>query len=124
MKFKIIYHVGDRLRIDTKLIPGKLSIDKEIISISGQTPLEIKLSTLKKIELFRLHGLGSIIEINNQEKRIFITIPHLSIAGFHTKSNLIKTVNIFKTIENYNQHQKKTNHLINADEKYFCNKFE
>ena len=121
MKFKIIYHVGNEENFDTKFMTGKLSVNQEMLSISGPSPVDIKLSTFKSLEIFRIHGLGSTIEISIQEKKIFITIPHINIAGFYTKSNVIKTVKLFNLINKHYKFKNKANKTINADGKYFCN---
>lgn len=115
MKFKVIYHVGKKIQNDTKLMSGKLSINQEKINISGAAPLEVELSTCKTIELFRLHGIGNMIEISCPEKRIFVTIPRLYIAGLFIKIHTIKTAKLYKKLKKCRDHYKKQSKAINTD---------
>ncbi len=116
MKFKVNYHVGSRIETDTKLKSGTLSIDREKIYISGSTPLEIKLSSCKKVEMFRLHGLGEMMEISCKGKKIFLTVVRINIANIFININILKTVKLHNKIKKYIDTNNKPFRTISEEE--------
>ena len=120
MKYKVCYHIGESLRIDTKLIPGKLSVNAQSIHIAGPDPLEVDLAACQTIEIFRQPGLGNIIEISGPETRVFVTISHFNLAGLFLKIDPRKTVKLFHQIKKITDlHQQS-----NLEETHLCDNFK
>ena len=72
-RYKVFFHRGEELGLKTKVQKGKAWLDDDGLHVedpSGPLPL-IPKSALLSAELFRLHGLASVIRVDHRGGRLF-----------------------------------------------------
>jgi hypothetical protein len=90
--YKVFFHAGDDLGIKTKVDRGTATLDDSILSLDGPNGLRIALRDIHAVKLFRLHGLGRVIQIDHAAGRLFVSAIRFMIGQF-------ATINFFKTGE-------------------------
>ena len=106
MKYKIIYHVGNELTIKTKADSGYLVFNESSIFISGTSTLEVPYTSMIKIEMFRLHGLGRMIKLVCADCTIFFAVIRLNIFGYFVFIDFLKTGRLYEAINDAMQQAK------------------
>jgi hypothetical protein len=88
--YKVFFHSGDELGLKTRVKKGKAMLDESALHLEGPDGLSIPLSEISAVKLFRLHGLGRVIQIDHQGGRLFVSVIRLMIGQF-------AIINFFKT---------------------------
>jgi len=102
-KYKIIYHIGDKPTLKTKIKRGFIFIDdNDIILHSNTENFDIKLNAVDNVALFMLNGLGSILEIREKETIIFLSVSRLCIGNQFAIINRSGTRKLKSEIERIN----------------------
>ena len=98
--YKVFFHRVDELGLKTKVQKGRAWVDDDGLHIEGPAgalPL-IPKSSLLSAELFRLHGLCSVIRLDYQGGRLFLSVIRFLIGGQLVLVNYFKTVELHKTL--------------------------
>jgi hypothetical protein len=90
MKYKVFFYFGDELTIKTKVSRGYAWLDDSGLHIEGPGGIDIPSGDLQHAELFRLHGLGRVIQIEYRHGRLFLSVIRFMIGQFAT-INFLKT---------------------------------
>ncbi len=100
MRHKVIFHRGEELGLKTRVQKGKAWLADEGLHIEGPDGLLpiIPNSSLLSIELFRLHGLASVIRVDYQGGRLFLSVIRFLIGGQLMLVNYYKTVELQKAL--------------------------
>jgi hypothetical protein len=93
MRYKVVYHPGPTIDLKTKVSSGVLSLAGGNMAIEGKVPVSIPVDKIRAAELFRLHGLGTMIKVIHDGGTLFVTVPRFSLFG------LFMLINYFKTKE-------------------------
>ena len=105
-KYKIIYHIGDKPTLKTKVKKGFIFInDNEIVLRSKTENLDMRLNKIHSVSLFMLNGLGSMLEIQQEEMVVFLSVSRLCIAGQFAIINRFGTRKLKTEIERINSLQ-------------------
>ncbi len=92
-RFKVFFHDGDMLGLKTRVLKGEAWIDDSGLNVksspSGSSIL-IPKRDLIKVDMFRLHGLGRVIQIDHRTGRLFLSVVRLMIGQF-------ALINFFRT---------------------------
>jgi hypothetical protein len=92
--YRVIYHAGDTLDLRTKALEGRATLTQDALTITGPSPIEVPMRELRDAELFRLHGLGSIIRISHARVTVFVSVVRFVLFGGYFAS-----INFFRTGE-------------------------
>jgi hypothetical protein len=92
--YKVFYHAGDELGIKTRVQKGHAYLDESGLHVRGPADIDMPVSDIHDIVLFRLHGLGRVVKIDHASGRLFISVTRFMIGQF-------ATINFFKTGELY-----------------------
>lgn len=97
MKYKVFFYFGDELSIKTTVVRGYAWLDDSGLHIEGPGGIDIPSSDLQNVELFRLHGLGRIIQIEYRRGRLFLAVVRFMIGQFAI-TNFFKTGTLQKQL--------------------------
>jgi hypothetical protein len=89
-EYKVFFHVGDELGIKTRVEKGTASLNETTLSVDGPGGLSLPMSSIQHVNLFRLHGLGRVIQIDHAGGRLFVSVVRFMIGQF-------ASINFFKT---------------------------
>ncbi len=94
-RYKVFFHRGEELGLKTKVQKGRAWLDDDGLHVEGHVGplLLISKSSLLSAELFRLHGLCSVISVDYQGGRLFLSVIRFLIGG------QVMLVNYYKTVE-------------------------
>jgi hypothetical protein len=92
--YRVIYHVGDTLNLQTKGLEGRASLTHCKLTITGPFPVELPIGELRAAEIFRLHGLGRFIRISHERGTIYVSVVRFVLFGGYFAS-----INFFGTGE-------------------------
>ena len=100
MRYKVFFHRGEELGFKTKVQKGRAWLDDDGLHVEGPAgPLPlIPKSSLLSAELFRLHGLASVIRVDYQGGRLFLSVIRFLIGGQFMLVNYFKTVELHKRL--------------------------
>lgn len=82
MKYKVFFHRGDELLLKTKVSKGRAWLDDVGLHVEGPDGFTVPANDILGAELFRLHGLGRVIQIEYQGGRLFLSVIRLMIGQF------------------------------------------
>jgi hypothetical protein len=88
--YKVFFHEGSELGLKTRVEKGKALLDDSKLQIEGINAPSISLHEIQSAKLFRLHGLGRVIQIDHPGGRLYISVVRFMIGQF-------ATINFFKT---------------------------
>jgi hypothetical protein len=88
--YKVFFYAGEELGLKTRIEKGKAALDESTLFIEGVSRLSVPLKDIHQVRLFRLHGLGRVIQIDHSGGRLFISVIRFMIGQF-------ATINFFKT---------------------------
>ena len=91
MRYKVVYHPGPTIDLETKVTSGVLSLAKGKLAIEGKVPVSVPVDKIRAAELFRLHGLGTMIKVIHDGGSLFVTVPRFNLFGFFMLINYFKT---------------------------------
>lgn len=98
-RYKVIFHLGDKIGIGTRASNGSLAIEDGQIRIRGEQNLSINLAEIQSAELFRLHGLGRMIRIRYAAATIFVAVVRFSVAGRLAMIDAFKTGKLARKLQ-------------------------
>ena len=96
--YKVFFHVGDDLGIKTRVQKGTAEVSDAEMTVHNGSSIIIPLRDITNAKLFRLHGLGSVIQIDHSSGRIFVSVVRFMIGQFAV-INFFKTGELHKQIE-------------------------
>ncbi|MGD0798048.1 MAG: hypothetical protein ABR910_10015 [Acidobacteriaceae bacterium] len=88
--YKIFFHAGEELGLKTRVEKGNAIVDETSLRIDGPSGVVVPLKDINAVKLFRLHGLGRVIQIDHSHGRLFVSVVRFMIGQF-------ATINFFKT---------------------------
>ena len=97
MKYKVFFHRGDELSLETKVERGDAWLDDAGLHISSCSEFLIPSNDLLAAEMFRLHGLGRVIRVDHRGGRLFVSVVRFMIGQF-ASINFFKTGKLLKEI--------------------------
>ncbi len=89
-KYQVFFHLGDELGLKTRVLKGRAWLDDSGLRLEGAMSLAIPQPDIKQVKLFRLHGLGRVIQVDYVNGRLFLSVVRLMIGQF-------AFINFFKT---------------------------
>ncbi|MGY3618972.1 hypothetical protein [Bradyrhizobium sp. USDA 10063] len=90
--YRVIYHIGDTLNLQTKGLEGRAALTQDALTITGPSPIEVPIRELRSAELFRLHGLGRCIRISHDRGTVYLAVVRVVLFGGYFAS-----INFFQT---------------------------
>jgi hypothetical protein len=97
-RYKIFFHRGDELSLKTRVFKGEAWIDDTGLTINGPNGNAIiPRADFKKVEMFRLHGLGRVIRLDHSGGRLFMAVVRLMIGQF-ALINFFQTGKLHRTL--------------------------
>jgi hypothetical protein len=97
-KYKVFFYRGDELTVKTRVAQGYAWVDEKGLHVAGKDESFLVLgSELRWVEMFRLHGLGRVLQVDHSNGRVFISVIRLMIGQF-AFINFLKTGALQKQI--------------------------
>ena len=96
--FKVFFYVGKELGIKTHVEKGKATVTTTELTVSNGSTLTIPLREIQSVRLFRLHGLGRVIQIDHSQGCLFLSVVRFMIGQF-ASINFFKTGELHKQLE-------------------------
>lgn len=91
--YKVFFHHGDELTARTRALKGSASIDESGLHIAGPSGVTtIPNVDMLKADLFRLHGVGRVIQLDYKGGRVFMSVIRFMVGQF-------ALINFFRTGE-------------------------
>ena len=81
MSYKVIFHAGDNISVETKVKTGRLSMTETNLAVTGRDPFSLPLSSLQSVGLFRLHGTGRMLRIVHDRGTLFVSVVRFCLFG-------------------------------------------
>jgi len=97
--FRIAYHVGDELSLRTKAASGTLTMDGDGFRVSGPSGFVVAFADVRRVELFRMHGLGRMIRVVCKDGTIMLTVVRLNLLGYLLIINFFRTGELYATLK-------------------------
>ena len=88
--YKVFFHQGEELGLKTRVEKGNATLDESALHLEGPGAISIPLFEITGVKLFRLHGLGRVIQIDHKRGRLFISVIRFMVGQF-------AIINFFKT---------------------------
>ncbi|WP_109486607.1 hypothetical protein [Occallatibacter savannae] len=104
-KYTVFFHIGNELGLKTKVLKGRAWLDNSCLRVEGLTSLEISFRDVSRVKMFRLHGLGRVIEIDHRQGRLFLSVVRVMIGQF-AFINFFKTGALFKQLSAASENDK------------------
>jgi hypothetical protein len=90
-QYKAFFHLGDELTLKTHVEQGRAWVDAAGLHVENSSAsIFIPQNALISSRIFRLHGLGRVIEVDHRGGRLFVSVVRLMIGQF-------AFINFFKT---------------------------
>ncbi|MGA9670687.1 MAG: hypothetical protein WBQ94_15865 [Terracidiphilus sp.] len=86
----MFFHNGNELTLRTTVLKGHAWLDEIGLHVEGPESFQIGRSEFQQVKLFRLHGLGRVIQLEHLHGRLFLSVTRLMIGQF-------AFINFFKT---------------------------
>jgi hypothetical protein len=96
-KYQVFFHVGDELGLKTRVLKGRAWLDDSSLNLEGAMNLAIPQLDIKHVKLFRLQGLGRVIQVDYVTGRLFLSVVRLMVGQF-AFINFVKTGALFKEL--------------------------
>ncbi|MFK4497916.1 hypothetical protein ABIF86_002207 [Bradyrhizobium japonicum] len=91
LRYKIFFHVGNELSLKTHASKGEAWIDGSGLNIRGSDDtFLIPRADIQKVDMYRFHGLGRVIQVDHSNGRLFLAVTRLMIGQF-------ALINFFRT---------------------------
>jgi hypothetical protein len=94
--YKVFFYAGEELGLKTKVEKGTALLSDSEFRVQGVGSLSIPVASITSTNLFRLHGLGRVIQIDHSQGRMFVSVVRFMIGQ-------LAFINFFKTGELHNQ---------------------
>jgi hypothetical protein len=92
-RLKVFFHVGEELGIKTHASKGEGWTDAHGLHVKDKSSgnlLFVRYDDLSNVRMFRLHGLGRVVEVDHRGGRLFIAVTRFMIGQF-------ASINFFRT---------------------------
>ena len=90
--YRVIYHIGDTLNLQTKGLEGHAALTQDALTITGPSPIEVPIRELRDAELFRLNGLGRCIRISHDRGTVYVAVVRVVLFdGYFALINFFQT---------------------------------
>jgi hypothetical protein len=97
MKYRVFFHRGNELGLKTKVLKGYAWLDNSSLHVEGPESFDIPIDELRQATMFRLHGLGRVIQVEHRHGRLFLSVTRLMIGQF-AFINFFKTGQLYKEL--------------------------
>jgi hypothetical protein len=97
IKYKVFFHVGEELGLKTGVSKGRAWLDDAGLNVEGPSGVTIPIDDFRSVSMFRLHGLGRVIQIDHVNGRLYVSVVRLMIGQF-AFINYFKTGHLFKDL--------------------------
>lgn len=95
---KIFFHVGDELSLKTRASKGEALIDGSGLNVRGSNDeFIIPKADIQNVDMYRLHGLGRVIQVDHHRGRLFLAATRLMIGQFAIV-NFFRTGKLYETL--------------------------
>lgn len=84
-RFNVFFYSGDSLGLKTRVSKGEAWIDDAGLNLKEKALNEsvfIAKQDLVKVTMYRLHGLGRVIQIDYRNGRLFMSVVRLMVGQF------------------------------------------
>jgi len=95
-RYKVFFHAGEELGLKTRAMKGRAWLDDAGLHVEASSAIRIARQDLRQVKMFRLHGLGRVIQVDHANGRLFLSVVRLMIGQF-------AFINFFKTGELFEQ---------------------
>jgi hypothetical protein len=96
-RYKVFYHSGQELDVKTRVKKGEaLLTDSELRIADGAIVLSRR--NITSTRLFRLHGLGRVVQIDHSAGRLYIAVVRAMIGQF-AFINFFRTGDLFERLQ-------------------------
>ncbi len=83
VRYKVFFHQGENLGLKTHVEQASAWVDAAGVHVeSASGAIFIPRNDLVSSRIFRLHGLGRVIEIDHRGGRLFVSVVRLMIGQF------------------------------------------
>lgn len=97
--YKVFFHDGPEIGLKTHVSRGTASIDTSGLTVHGPAGDSFIPSTsLKEVELFRLHGMARVVRVDHEGGRLFLAVVRFMIGRF-ASVNFFETGQLYKELE-------------------------
>jgi hypothetical protein len=101
-KFRVIYHIWDKVDIKTKVEAGFVVFDNDEIKLISKTGSNIvNIVDIYRIYLFMMYGLGSMLKIEIDSVTVFLSVVRFCVAGQFAMGNAMGTRKLKALLESY-----------------------
>ncbi len=76
-------------------VTGRVKLNNDCLVVTGPSELTVHYSDVGDVEIFRQHGVGSVIKVQVLETNLFMTVPRLNLFGIFAIINYVKTRELF-----------------------------
>jgi hypothetical protein len=83
-RYRVFFHAGDELGLKSRVLKGRAWIDDGVLNTSDAAGHDIRIaaSEIRSVKMFRLHGLGRVIQVDHRGGRLFLASIRLMIGQF------------------------------------------
>jgi hypothetical protein len=97
-RYKIFFHAGNELGLQTRASKGEAWIDASGLNIKGpDDTILIPGANIQKVDMYRLHGLGRVIQVDHHNGRLFLSVIRLMIGQF-AFINFLRTGKLYRAL--------------------------
>jgi len=101
MRCKVVYYVGQRIDLDTKLTSGRVDISQNVLSVSGASSLTIPLRSTTAVELLRPHPrLSLMVKVVSGQTTVFLSALLFKFFGDTFVANQDFTIRLYDALRN------------------------
>ena len=83
-RYRVFFYAGDELGLKTRVRKGQAWIDDGVLNIGDAAGHDIRIAAaeIRNVKLFRLHGLGRVVQVDHRGGRLFLSAIRLMIGQF------------------------------------------
>jgi hypothetical protein len=97
-RYKIFFHAGNELGLKTHASKGEAWIDGSGLNVRGaDNTILIPTTDIQKVDMYRLHGLGRVIQVDHRKGRLFLAVTRLMIGQF-ALINFFRTGKLYRVL--------------------------
>lgn len=98
-EFRVIYHVGGVPGMKTRGRSGRVVLTDDGLSVAGPFGFTVAFPETRGVEVFRQHGIGTLIKVQTSDTAVFMAVPRLNFFGMLAIINRSRTIDLFDAIE-------------------------
>jgi len=108
VNYKVAYHVGETIGLKTKAKVGYVSMSNGCLQIRGEPEISIVLSTIRSIEIFRLHGTARMLKVIHEHGTLYVSVIRYCLFGYYVSVNFFATGQLMDELQGV-KHEKDSN---------------